>query len=156
MDNLEKVKQEIERLKRQLIRGACAAGIAMEMSCKEEAYNEILSFIDSLQDDSKVVKNDHFDELDKEIREYINAQKSDVFRDVAYHFANWQKQQDQETIELAEDHAMLAGMEKMKEQMTEKAISLDIDDCGIKVYEYCVEKLGLTSEDKIKAIIFKQ
>lgn len=36
--------------------------------------------------------------------------------------AEWQKQQDQSTIELAEDHAMLAGMEKMKEQMTEKAI----------------------------------
>jgi len=36
--------------------------------------------------------------------------------------ANWQKQQDQSTIELAEDHAMLAGMEKMKEEMMEKAI----------------------------------
>jgi hypothetical protein len=31
--------------------------------------------------------------------------------------AKWQKKQDQETIELAEDHAMLAGMEKMKEEM---------------------------------------
>ena len=36
--------------------------------------------------------------------------------------AQWQKKQDQETIELAEDHAMLAGMEKMKEQMMKKAI----------------------------------
>lgn len=31
--------------------------------------------------------------------------------------AQWQKEQDKETIELAEDHAMLAGMERMKEQM---------------------------------------
>ena len=31
--------------------------------------------------------------------------------------ANWQKAKDQHTIELAEDHAMLAGMEKMKEQL---------------------------------------
>lgn len=31
--------------------------------------------------------------------------------------AKWQKEQDQYTIELAEDHAMLAGMEKMKEEM---------------------------------------
>ena len=36
--------------------------------------------------------------------------------------AEWQKKQDQETIEIAEDHAMLAGMEKMKEQMMAKAI----------------------------------
>ena len=32
--------------------------------------------------------------------------------------AKWQKKRDQSTIELAEDHAMLADMEKMKEQMT--------------------------------------
>ena len=31
--------------------------------------------------------------------------------------AKWQKEQDQSTIELAEDHAMFAGMEKMKEEM---------------------------------------
>ena len=34
--------------------------------------------------------------------------------------AQWQKEQDQSTIELAEDHAMLAGMEKMKEEMIDK------------------------------------
>ena len=34
--------------------------------------------------------------------------------------AQWQKKQDQLTIELAEDHAMLAGMEKMKEEMIDK------------------------------------
>jgi len=36
--------------------------------------------------------------------------------------ANWQKTKDQSTIELAEDNAMLAGMEKMKEEMMAKAI----------------------------------
>lgn len=45
----------------------------------------------------------------------------DTFKNIARHFANWQKQQDQETIELAEDHAMLAGMVKGKEEMIEKA-----------------------------------
>lgn len=34
--------------------------------------------------------------------------------------ANWQKQQDQSTIELAEDHAMLAGMEKRIEEYESK------------------------------------
>lgn len=37
--------------------------------------------------------------------------------------AKWQKQQDQSTIELAEDHAMLAGMNKMEEQIMSKAKS---------------------------------
>ena len=39
----------IENLKSNLIYGACASQIAMETRCKEEAYNEVLSFIDSLE-----------------------------------------------------------------------------------------------------------
>jgi hypothetical protein len=41
--------------------------------------------------------------------------------ELARHFAEWQKRKDQETIELAEDHAMLAGMEKMREEMMKMA-----------------------------------
>jgi hypothetical protein len=44
--------------------------------------------------------------------------------------AKWQKQQDQSTIELAEDHAMLAGMEKMKDQMMKDAVD------GVVEYKY--------------------
>lgn len=36
--------------------------------------------------------------------------------------AEWQRKQDQNLIELAEDHAMLAGMNKMKQEMMEKAV----------------------------------
>ena len=48
----EKLKAEIERLKARLVRGACAAQIEMETNCKEEAYNEVLAILDSLEDDS--------------------------------------------------------------------------------------------------------
>lgn len=40
--------------------------------------------------------------------------------------AEWQKKQDQSLIELAEDHAMLAGMNKMKEEMMEKAVETEV------------------------------
>lgn len=81
--------------------------------------------------------------------------------------ALWQKQQDQETIELAEDHAMLAGMEKMKEQMTSKAIDAkvkaDLDPHGAD-YEIqrleCeygqLEALKIKNESKVKVIIIKE
>lgn len=36
--------------------------------------------------------------------------------------AKWKEKEMQSTIELAEDHAMLAGMEKMKEQLMKNAI----------------------------------
>lgn len=79
--------------------------------------------------------------------------------------AKWQKQQDQSTIELAEDHAMLAGMEKMKEEMMAKAIDGDItfdyygDD---KTYgciahdSFCIEDFGLKDRDKVKVIVIKE
>lgn len=39
------LQAEIEQLKSQLIRGACSSQIAMETSCKEEAYNEVLDLL---------------------------------------------------------------------------------------------------------------
>jgi len=42
---IEELRTEIEKLKSQLIRGACASQIAMETSCKEEAYNEVLNLL---------------------------------------------------------------------------------------------------------------
>ena len=41
---------------------------------------------------------------------------------IAVHVTKWQKKQDQETIELAEDHAMLAGIIKGKEEAIKKTI----------------------------------
>ena len=60
---------------------------------------------------------DYINELSKQFPEVSFAKLSRI----AVRVAKWQKQQDQSTIELAEDHAMLAGMEKMKQQMIAKA-----------------------------------
>ena len=43
------VVAKIEELKGQLLRGACSSQISMETSCKEEAYNEVLSILDTLE-----------------------------------------------------------------------------------------------------------
>ena len=67
----------IEKLKSNLIYGACASQIAMETRCKEEAYNEVLSFINTLE----TKENDLVEELDyddymtffKEHPEYNNV-----------------------------------------------------------------------------------
>ena len=40
---------EIEKLKGQLLRGACSSQISMQTRCKEESYDEVLSFIDTLE-----------------------------------------------------------------------------------------------------------
>jgi len=51
MTDKEKFRKEVEKLKSNLIHGACASQIAMETMCKEEAYNEVLAILDSLQEE---------------------------------------------------------------------------------------------------------
>ena len=68
MSNIKKIKAEIERLKGQLIRGACAAQIEMETNCKDEAYNEVLAFIDSLPEEKPS------EDLEKENRKTRDAE----------------------------------------------------------------------------------
>lgn len=48
MDKIEKIKAEIERLRKNLPWGGSAAQLSMECNCKNEAYTEIEKFIDSL------------------------------------------------------------------------------------------------------------
>ena len=54
----------IEKLKRQLLRGACSSQISMETNCKEEAYDEVFYFLNTLE-----VKEV---DLEKEIQQHIN------------------------------------------------------------------------------------
>ena len=71
--------------------------------------------------------------------------------------ANWQEAKDQSTIELAEEHAMLAGMEKMREEMMAKAVDGEVgywNQRGLSVL------MSLPSEfeenDKCKIILIKE
>lgn len=77
--------------------------------------------------------------------------------------AEWQKKKDQETIELAEDHAMLAGMNKMKEEMIKDAVDAVVYQGLYSKYvkERDDEALAnvlknYNSGDKVKIIIVKE
>ena len=50
-DKVQKIREEVEKLKSQLLRGACSSQIAMETICKEEAYNEVLAILDTMQEE---------------------------------------------------------------------------------------------------------
>ena len=50
-DKVQKIREEVERLKSQLLRGACSSQVAMETRCKEEAYNEVLGILDIMQEE---------------------------------------------------------------------------------------------------------
>lgn len=50
-DKVQKIREEVVRLKSQLLRCACSLQIAMETGCKEEAYNEVLTILDTVQEE---------------------------------------------------------------------------------------------------------
>ena len=51
IDKVQKIREGVERLKSQLLRGACSSQVAMETMCKEEAYNEVLAILDTMQEE---------------------------------------------------------------------------------------------------------
>lgn len=114
------------------------------------------------------------DDLEEEIDTFfsdwlIDSDEHKYYVQIARHFAEWQKQKDQETIELAEEHAMLAGMEKMREEMMKDAVILhdklvmcysNGNPTGLSPYENWYENEEVISKfkdgDKLKIIIVKE
>lgn len=95
----DKLKSKIEGLKSNLIHGACSSQIAMETCCKEEAYNEVLAILDTMQEELAS------EDLEEAAREYAGIPK-DSPHDLKYcvhdkkakynavlYGANWKKEQ---------------------------------------------------------------
>jgi hypothetical protein len=61
MEDRKLIREEIERLKGELVRGACSAQVAMETACKEQAYNAVLAFIDTMDADAKPTPVERYD-----------------------------------------------------------------------------------------------
>ena len=94
-DKVQKIRKEVKRLKSQLLRGACSSQIAMETRCKEEAYDEVLSMLDTLQEEP--VREDLEQAIDTYLATYFGSEqeKQDwpFLKKMAIHFAEWQKEQ---------------------------------------------------------------
>ena len=120
-DKVQLIKREIESYKESM------KGLEPHSDFRRgqlTAYNQIMQFIDSLPEEP--TKEDLEEAADKYAENHgfrVPYDGSNKFYDDVdvkaskegfIAGAEWQKQKDQETIELAEDHAMLAGMNKMK------------------------------------------
>lgn len=167
MTDKKLIRAEIERKRASYFGNATTFTIAQKM-----VLTELLSFIDSMQEEP--VSEDLEEAADNYARKNpayavdkwgnwsaCNREKP-KFDFMAG--AKWQKQQDQETIELAEDHAMFAGMEKMKEQMMAKAVNAQVKiDAGgypyipqIELYDYDKDVPLAKEGDKYKVVLIKE
>ena len=77
--------------------------------------------------------------------------------------AEYQRRQDQSLIELAEDHAMLAGMNKMKERMMKDAMECNVIwydgrllDFTQEQLDAALDKIGAGVDAKVSVIIVKK
>ena len=173
-DKVQKIREEVERLRslHQIKYQQLDADNSMSLvECgKRNLCNELLSFIDSLQEEPVS------EELDEAIEKSFvyHDSRGDDFRsdkqiEIAYRQgfetgAKWQKEKDQKTIELAEDHAMLTGMNKMKEQMMKDATEVTVHiDAGnypyipqLELYDYDKDVPLAKEGDKYKVVLIKE
>ena len=101
MDKIEQIRAEIERLRKLLPWGGSASQLAMEYNCKNEAYDEILAFIDSLKEiegtSSKfpMIPQDDMEAYDSEVWEWLKKygteENHQLIMMTARHFVDWQK-----------------------------------------------------------------
>ena len=174
MNKVEKIKQEIERRIVKAEEFAERAEGANDDSSKlswdfvATQNKSLIQFIDSLpeenhfEDKSEMVSEDLDIAATSIIKQLGGMEKDDCVSEhelkIFKAAIELQKQKDQETIELAEDHAMLAGMNKMKEEMMGNAIESIVEDwCGDSPdVTIPLNPQYFKTGDKVKIIIVKE
>lgn len=131
-DKVQKIREEIEKRYEYWRKKEFSHGTESEIRMSE--CQHLLLMIDSLQEDPV---SEDLEEAAKNhaVERYRVTRDRELAEKCKWSFkagAKWQEKEDQSTIELAEDHAILAGMEKMKEQMMKNIWkSADGDDLPI-------------------------
>ena len=161
---------------------ACGNGESVSYNNEQKGFDQeyLQSCIDKASKSWKGVDVDKFmdevrgrepvcEELEEEIKgmyqalfgtDIINRREMvylETFEQIARHFVRWQKDKDQETIELAEDHAYLAGSVNEREKMMKEAVegTYNNSDWGTP----CIDlpsPLELERFDKVRIIIVKE
>ena len=153
MTDKEKFRQEVEKLKSNLMYGACSSQIAMETRCKEEAYNEVLAILDSMQEEPVS------EELEDAASSFARKDSEEISNPADFYY-----------IVANKVRIFKAGAKWQKEQMTTKSIEAVVSQvpCANEIilynpssvdYYYLpqeMNKLGLNKGDKIKLVIIKE
>lgn len=107
------------------------------------------------------IPNDLEEAAKEYARNYIPFDQCDL-RDILRVFkagSEWQRAEDQKTIELAEDHAMLAGMNKMEQQMLEKGVECVVENWNPEPHPEITIPLNpevFGVGDKVRVIVIKE
>ena len=153
-------KEKLEAIRAEILRLVDVCGYDREMA------NDLLTFMDSLPNEPVS------EELEEAAKLHvIETRDEDVVWDENARCAmldfkagaEWQKAKDREIIETAIHHAYHNGRLEMKEQMTTKAIDVEVKvDAGgypyieaTELYDYDNDKPLAKAGDKIKVVFIK-
>jgi len=128
MSNIkEQIRQEIER-QRSFIEGLFIEGDNSFYDGQDDAYNHLLAFIDSLQEEKP--SEDLNDEIKKFIEEYGYERGEDklLIAIVARHFAEWQKEQMMDEWLKDRDGCFWGGVEEGKKAMNDQLMKDSEED----------------------------
>ena len=146
-DKVQKIREEVERLKSRLLRGACSSQIAMETMCKEEAYNEVLAILDTMQEEPVS------DELEKVAIKYGTDEFPSLCNgckhipvDAFKAGAKWQKEQ-----------MMAKGVDGIVHLFGKcEVASVHYNDPTGVPMSYFMTSKGFLAGDKVKVIVIKE
>ena len=114
----EKIKAEIERLRKNLPWGGSAAQLSFECNCKNEAYTEIEKFVNSLPEEPV---SDNLEKAAVEAFKQIVDSDKNNFLEVFKAGAKWQKEKSDKAMDIA-DIAYFKSCEKIRQQIINKAL----------------------------------
>ena len=182
MTDKEFFRKEVEKLKSQLLRGACSSQIAMETRCKEEAYNEMLAILDTMQEEP--VSEELEEAADNALSNVLNTHEIVNVRSCLDMFrfgAKWQKAKDESTTEDLGEYinklskqfpeVSFAKLSRIavrvskwqKEQMIAKAVDgyviKDVEEGNgdfLLSADYLSKNMGLKDQQKVKVIVIKE
>ena len=122
--------------------------------------SEVIAQYEETVEKSGILKEEPVSEDLEEVANDYGIRQGAELKPFAFKFfkagAKWQREQDQSTIELAEDHAMFAGMEKMKEQMMAKAIDANCFGFqGAALFSFRLPSDKYLVGSKVKVIVIK-
>ena len=139
-DKVQKIREEVEKLKSQLLRGACSSQIAMETNCKEEAYNEVLSILDTMQ------------------KEPVSEELEEASKNYALNNTPWDDCKD----EIQESFKAGAGWKKEQMMASGTDVTVHVDAGNypyiprIELYDYDIDIPFAKKGDRYKVILIKK
>ena len=174
MTDKEKFRKEVEKLKSSLIHGACSSQIAMETRCKEEAYNEVLAILDSMQEEpvsknyreryKRIAQSEKFKKIYEgmSVGEIMHVEGEEPVSEDLGDYINELSKQFPEVSFAKLSRIAVRVAKWQKEQMMAKAVDgyviKDVEEGNgdfLLSADYLPKSMGLKDQQRVKVIVIK-